>query len=287
MPGSSEPTPPPGRSPQPSHPRPDPADELAHLNRRHLLELFGRIMPANEPDAPACVRRITGLPHPFANLLVAGPEVPPDRLAGLLQGLIDARVPSALILGGGDDPAHLRAAGDLGFATAEHMCLMSVTPADLASTTLPYDYHLLQLSTDGRDDARFTDAFAEGYALPTDVASIFAPSNAARADIRCTYFGVEHRQRPGVLASVSMAATILGVPRIYDVATRPEHRGQGLAAHLTAEPLRLAWNTTRSDDPKIGVLQSSAMGEAVYRRIGFRSHGYMTLLVHLPAGMAH
>ena len=59
-----------------------------------------------------------------------------------------------------------------------------------------------------------------------------------------------------------------GVAGIYMVGTVPEARRQGIGTALSLAPLLEA----REMGYRIGTLQSSEMGYAVYRRMGFKEH---------------
>jgi GNAT superfamily N-acetyltransferase len=75
---------------------------------------------------------------------------------------------------------------------------------------------------------------------------------------------------PSATASVLLCGDVAG---IYLVGTLPSARGRGLGSAATLAALHHG----RARGAKAGALQSSEMGESVYRSMGFVSHGMLSM----------
>jgi ribosomal protein S18 acetylase RimI-like enzyme len=76
------------------------------------------------------------------------------------------------------------------------------------------------------------------------------------------YFGLLNGQ-PVACSTLHLES---GVAGIYGVATAPEVRGRGIGTAMTLK----SYLDARDKGYRVGVLQSSAMGNSVYRRMGFK-----------------
>ncbi len=243
----------------------------AHIDR--LFRVF--FCDPEEPQSASSLIYITGSPHPLGNCAFFSRDAGLDELRERAERLVSCGFPTAIVLMNNDQPEQAEAVESLGYVFAEGMPLMSVTEGTLEPTALPDGYVFREIPLE--EDAAWSEAVSTGYGLPLELGSLFGVKIASE---RCEagvarHFAVEHE---GELVSTSMLYLHDGLAGIYGVATKPEHRGKGLAAHLTAEPLRIAWGLGY----RAGLLQASAMGAPVYARIGFRSHGEMALYVRMP-----
>ena len=152
------------------------------------------------------------------------------------------------------------AARELGFTTAERIPGMVVNSADLGS---PADSALevIRIETaDGFEQA--LAVAAEGFDLPADfLAPLYMPE-VTGLDVFEVYLG-----RAGG-RDVTTAATYVvdGEAGIFNVATPAEYRGRGYGAAITDSAVR----DGLAAGADLAYLQSSAIGESVYRSLGFR-----------------
>lgn len=248
---------------------------LANTIADHFDSFFRTVVASRDSLVTTrCFRYITGEPHPFGNLAVFSRSATPADVTRDASPLCEGAFPGAIAFLDLGTPAQISAAASLGFSPAESMPLMSVSPDTLSPTFLPDGYTFREVTS--LDSSAWARAVAEGYGIPVRVASRMSPERAeASCPGKARHFTIEHGGR---MVATSLVYLHDGLAGIYGVSTLPGHRGRGLGAHLTAEPLRIAWGLGYST----GLLQASEMGAPVYERIGFRTHGHMTLLVRMP-----
>lgn len=254
----------------------DLGDRLPVVIADHIEHLF-RAAFSSEGDllSGVCFRYITGEPSPFGNLAFFRRGASGTDVARDIGPLLEGPFPSAALFLNEGTPEQLEALTDAGFIPGEMMPLMSVTPEDLKPTELPEGYEFREVMIEDAD--AWNVAVSDGYGLPRAVGSLFGISRTIE---RCPPRSARHFAaiKDGEMVATSILYLHEDVAGIYAVATMPDHRGKGLGAHMTAEPLRIAWE----EGYRTGLLQASEMGAPVYTRIGFKTHGEMALHVRIP-----
>jgi hypothetical protein len=247
---------------------------------RHLDWTF-RAMVCHEhrTERPQFLRLLTGEPHPFGNFAVVSSPVDLDATREAVEPLVSERFPSAVLFPDMDLPVSIDAyLTEQGFTSHGSMPAMGVDIVNLTPTLLPDGYELVRVGADD-DGEEWVRQFAIGYELPPAVAQCFSPV-ALDADTSpesaMQFFAI---RRTGTIVCTSACYLAGGVAGIYCVSTLPEERRKGLAAHATAEPLRLAARAGY----RVGVLQSSEAGHNLYKSLGFVDFGGVPLYVRIPA----
>lgn len=251
-------------------------DDFGAMIARQFATICGAILRGpGVTSVRDFTRIITGEPHPFGNFAIfSNPTEVAVRLA--VDPLAALPVPAALIFAAIPGDRAISHVASCGFAMTHAMPAMAVDINALPTQELPPGYTFDEV--DASADNAWSGAFAAGYEIPRRVGKVFGPAAAAAANSPnpVRYFAVS---KEGATVATSVLYLEGGLAGIYCVSTIPSERRKGLGAYATAEPLRRA----RELGFRTGILQSSEMGEGVYKALGFKSFGSLPLYVRMPA----
>ncbi len=250
---------------------------LGRLIEKHMEYAFRAMMHGPQTEGTdRFVRLITGEPHPFGNFAFVSDPDDVHSTALAVEPFCAATVPAAALYPGAPAPEVEEYLRQNGFTLHERMPAMAVDMEKLAPASIPQGYQLR--CVEGREDVReWAQTFAQGFELPYRVAEVFSPAGdvGASENASVQYFAITNKRR---MVSTSMLYLNHGLAGVYCVSTIPEERGKGLAAHVTAEPLR----RVNATGLRVGALQSTTAGYKVYRRLGFTDFGAVPLYVRGP-----
>ena len=248
-------------------------DEIGVRSACHVDLVWRHVMRGPEMQLDkGFLRVITGELHPMGNLAIVSSPSDAAITQAAIGPLVDTDLPVALLYSRGASDAIAQSLVGLGFQAAP-MPAMAIDIERVATTSLPDGCAFLRVGVDESDE--WAEAMADGFALPLGLARRFAPKveGADMApDATIQFFAVV---KDGRQVATTMLYLADGLAGIYCVATLPGERGKGLAAHLTAEALRLAHRAGY----RVGVLQSSPSGHPVYRRLGFEDVSTVPMFV--------
>lgn len=205
---------------------------------------------------------LTGLRHPIANTMFGLniPEVE-GTVADLTARINRLGAPSMWWVGPCTQPSNLREILlSHGWAEGPPAPALVIDLADAeqrfrkAVDTCGAELRLVQ--TDN-DLAIWHDTAAAGFSMPLGVARLFTPTAIT------TFYTAFLDGEPVGTTALSYHDDVAG---IYCVSTRPEFRGRGIGAAVTAGPLLQAYE----NGSLVGTLQASKMGYPVYKRLGFQ-----------------
>jgi ribosomal protein S18 acetylase RimI-like enzyme len=218
-----------------------------------------------------CFMAFPTFPIRDLNGVWADTDAAADQLAARCAQAKELGTPFTVMTRAGKTPAVERAARELGLTNEIPIPGMTVTPQGLNEPSS--DLEAIRVETaDGL--AQALAVVARGFGVPADlVASVYSLEVAELEGFE-TYLG----RADGHDVSTAVGFTIDGTTGIFSVATPEEHRGRGYGAAITAEAVRDGF----AAGADLAGLQSSPMGESVYRRLGFRVVETYTLFAPPP-----
>lgn len=204
---------------------------------------------------------VPALPLPSFNGVWADTDAAAEELEAAQREIQQLGLPFGVAVRAGRTPAVEAVARALGLTEELQMPGMVVTPGELHEPSLG-EVEIIRVETaDGL--AQALAIAAAGFELPAELLAAIYMFEVAELD------GIQYylARADGRDVSTAVGYTIDGTVGVFNVGTPPEHRGRGYGATITAHAVRDGF----SAGADLGWLQSSPMGESVYRRLGFRA----------------
>lgn len=236
-----------------------------------LFALLRGYPGASIVETPHALSVMTGVPHAMMNAVMrpkfACGDAADARIEETLEPFIRAGVPVLWWLGPSAQPADLlERLQTFGIGPLSNMPGMAID-LDTVETDRPMPPGLEIFEVVDPETLRqYLVPFADGFDLPRKAISAIKKAMLGEGLASCApgraFVGL-HEGLPVCCAASHLSA---GVNGIYNVATTKaaRHHGYGLAVILKA------LERGRRHGYRYGVLQSSALAEGLYRKIGFR-----------------
>jgi ribosomal protein S18 acetylase RimI-like enzyme len=238
-------------------------DTLLAAHRAYLLAW--NIGMAGSPDLPTYRSEV---PHaPLNGVLRVRGRAPQDALAEARHRL--EGVPRIWWVGPDSDAGTGDALVSLGAVQLARMPIMTVAIDEASTAPTPAGLHIVETT----DLSEFVPAYARVSGIrPDGIAATMDREKAFSGD--GTVIRLAGRLDDGQIAGTAVAWLSHGLLTLYFVGTQPEHRRRGIGTAMTRAALDLA----RERGIRTAALTSSAVGEPIYRRMGFRTVGTFQLL---------
>lgn len=255
----------------------DPARTIED-NLRGWVPVFERFPGARLDHVAGCVRWLSDVPLLLFNGAIGMPTGADldTAIATVLEPFDAEGVPVLWFLP--RDPAAEAALQARGFETGTGTPGMTIDLANLPPIDVPEDTVIEEVDADPEalHDASMIALTTNG--LPPSSVDPYVDALDGLAD-RSTIRTFLAR-RGGAPLATSTLLSAAGVVGLFNVGTLPDARRTGLGRLISLAAIAAG----RDAGYRVAALQSSPMGEPVYRSIGFETRATFTFAIRMPAG---
>ncbi len=240
-------------------------------NAQEGFILWGRALKADFHEEPEQQWFISGLPFELGNGVVRAQFAATDldaKIEEVTRHFTERNVPASWLVGPSTQSTGLKSRLEAAGWIDDEAPGMAIDLSTLREDNpLPPGLVIKEVS-DGEMLKQWIRTMTVGSDLPGSLQNLLLELSNRYGFVRVpsVYYYL------GLLNGEPVATSLLflagGVAGIYNVATLPEARSQGIGTALTVAPLLAA----RALGYRIGTLQSTKMGFNVYRRLGFQEY---------------
>jgi GNAT superfamily N-acetyltransferase len=242
-----------------------------YSNFEYILRSVGETVAPDKTDSgPQYTRCLTGIPHPFGNLVICSEQTMDDyceMVSELEAWVLANQAPVGVIL----FPA-IGLSGRDDILQERDWLMMDLLPGMWME--IPDDFETgpiaaeaeLTWANDELGLEHVTRAVAEGYPLPIEAAEFFMKGIHLLGEStggELANFLITIEGKPAACSSVCIQD---GVAGIYCVATLEAYRGRGLGTAITRAAIAYA----KKRGATHSLLHATQMGLPIYRKIGFK-----------------
>jgi GNAT superfamily N-acetyltransferase len=236
----------------------------AYLTLCRVLDRQPGVAWGREPDV---AWGMTSMPVPVFNRIMRirlGAADAEARIGEITDRYVAAGIPGSWWLDPESSPGDLGARLERRGLVGDAIPGMRIEASDVPDLDLPTGITLSWVGNRDEMDAA-TRLVAEGFGLPADLTdqltSLMTPLGEVGVPVRTIVAALDGRP-----VASAQGVEVGDAVAVYNVATLDGSRGRGIGRAVTVAVLRDAVGR----GARFGVLESSAMGHPVYRRIGFR-----------------
>jgi ribosomal protein S18 acetylase RimI-like enzyme len=251
----------------------------AQANYAGIYKLLGQLPDVEILDTEQISRITTPVPHAMTNGVFRtnfSDDEADEAIASTLRHFAERSLPLSWAVFSDSRPADLATRLEAhGMMVAVTMPIMAVEIDAMPPASLPGPSVDIRPVADDESAAAWSRIVAAGFGLTPGVEELFQALQRLHSRDENAPYRSFVAYLNGQSVGASTAFTSHGVIGLYCVGVNPEARRQGIGQAVTMAAVQEG----KRRGCRVAVLEASALGESVYRRLGFQTIDHVAVLV--------